>query len=322
MNNKIPPILFIVFNRLDTTQQVFQVFKEVKPPRLFIAADGPRYGKEGEAERCEAVRKYVLENIDWECDVKTLFQEKNLGCGKGVSTAISWFFSQVEEGIILEDDCMPHPDFFEYCHELLDKYRNDESVAIISGDNFQDGKIWGDGSYYFTKYTNIWGWATWRRYWDKYHLDLNEYDKEEIEKKIDERIKTKRERDFWKSLFETMRVAPIDTWDYQMNFCAWNNNMRSIVPNVNLIKNVGFGEDATHTLNTNAKESSIATKSILPLIHPKKDKIYDKAEAYFFNTYAWPSSPFSRLVEKIYKIVPSSLVSTYRKIKHQVVSNK
>ena len=322
-NDKIPPVLFVIFNRLDTTQQVFQIFKEVKPARLFIAADGPRIDKEGEAEKCDAVRKYVLDNIDWDCDVKTLFQEKNLGCGTGVATAISWFFEHVEAGIILEDDCLPHPDFFEYCYDLLEKYHDDENIAIISGDNFQDGKKWGDGSYYFTKYTNIWGWATWRRMWNKYQFDVNAYDKDLMNKKINERIKTKREQNFWKSLFENLATTRrTDVWDYQMNFCSWYNNMRSIVPNVNLIKNVGFGEDATHTLNMDAKESSIATKSILPLVHPTKDKIYDKAEAYFFNTYAWPSSSFSRFVGRIYKVVPSSLISTYRKVKHWIVSNK
>ena len=316
---KIPPILFIVFNRLDTAQQVFQVFKNVKPPQLFIAADGARTNKEGETERCEVVRKYVLDNIDWECDVKTLFQEKNLGCGEGVAAAISWFFSHVEEGIILEDDCVPHPDFFEYCHELLEKYRNNDNIAIVSGDNFQDGKKWGDGSYYFTKYTNIWGWATWRRYWNIYHFDLNKYDKDLMYKKIDERIKAKRERIFWKVLFDNMKADPADTWDYQMNFCCWYNDMCSIVPNVNLIKNVGFGEDATHTLNVNAKESSKETSPILPLTHPQKNKGYNKAEKYFFNTYANPSSSFSRFVERIYKIAPQSLILMYRKIKQVIV---
>ena len=319
MSNKIPPILFIVFNRLDTTKQVVKVFKEVKPPRLFIAADGGRANKEGEAERCEAVRKYILENIDWDCDVKTLFQEQNLGCGKGVTTAISWFFSHVEEGIILEDDCVPHPDFFEYCHELLEKYRNDENIAIISGDNFQDGKKMGDGSYYFTKYANIWGWATWRRYWNKYHLDLNTYDKEVIYKKIDKRIKTKRERVFWKSLFETMRVAPIDTWDYQMAFCSWHNDMYSIVPNVNLIRNVGFGEDATHTLGANAREAFFTTNPILPLIHPTGNEIQDKADTYYFDNFCYPSSRFSRFVQKLHKIVPARIISTYRAIKKRLL---
>jgi hypothetical protein len=198
----------------------------------------------------------------------------------------------------------------------LEKYRDNENIAIISGDNFQRGKQRGDGSYYFTKYTNIWGWATWRRTWNKYQFDLSALDKDLMWKKMDETLKTKREKIFWKSLFEIMSSKKIDTWDYQMNFSSWYNNMYSIVPNVNLIQNVGFGEDATHTLNTQAKEAFIETSSILPLIHPTENIINDKADIYFFNNYAHPSSTFSRFVERIYRIVPPSFISTYRKLKH------
>ena len=148
MNNKVlvapeplkSPVLFLVFNRPDTTRRVLEAIRQAQPSQLFIAADGPREGKSGEAEKCADVRRIVNEGIDWDCEVKTLFRDKNLGCKVAVSRAIDWFFEHVEEGIILEDDCLPHPTFFRFCEELLNKYRDDERIGQISGDNFQFGK--------------------------------------------------------------------------------------------------------------------------------------------------------------------------------------
>jgi hypothetical protein len=299
---------------------VFQAIREAKPARLFIAADGARVDREGEAEKCEAVRKCVLENIDWDCEVKTLLREKNLGCGRGPATAISWFFSHVEEGIILEDDCLPHPDFFEYCYELLEKYRNNKNIAIISGDNFQDGKKYGDGSYYFTQYNNIWGWATWRRVWETYQFDVNLLDKKLMFKKINKKLKTVRERDLWKSVFKEFAYKERDIWDYQLNFHTWYHDMYSISPNVNLIKNIGFGENATHTLKEKAREVFFETGTILPLTHPEKMRIYDEADIYFFDNFCTPSSPLSRFVRKIYSIIPHVIIDKYRNLKKVIFS--
>jgi len=147
------PILFIIFNRLETTKQAFEAIRAAQPTHLFVAADGARTDRVGEAELCREVREYVLNSIDWECEVKTLFRDENLGCGLGPATAISWLFEQVEEGIILEDDCLPHSDFFGYCTELLERYRNNDRIAVIGGNNFQDGKVYGKASYYFSNYS-------------------------------------------------------------------------------------------------------------------------------------------------------------------------
>jgi hypothetical protein len=156
------PILFIIFNRPESTSEVFDVIKKHKPHNLFLAADGPRGSKEGEANLCELTRKLVLENIDWDCNLTTLFRDENLGCKVAVSTAITWFFNNVEQGIILEDDCVPSTTFFSFCEAMLNKYRNDESVMHIGGTNFLDDKIAIHDSYYFSKMVHIWGWATWR----------------------------------------------------------------------------------------------------------------------------------------------------------------
>jgi hypothetical protein len=304
MENNNTPILFIIYRRLSTTQRVFQAIREAKPACLFIAANGPSADNDKEAKKCEEVRKYVLDNIDWDCEVKTLFREENLCCGKSISSAITWFFNQVEEGIILEDDCVPHPDFFEYCKELLDKYRDNENIAIISGDNFQDGKKQERDSYYFTKHNYMWGWATWRRVWKDYQYDLNLLDKDIMWKRLDDTFKSKPERRYWKSLFEKVANWEIDTWDYQLSFHIWYNQMFSIAPNVNLIQNIGFGEEAVHTSDPNSKAAFLKTESILPIIHPKKIKINNKFDNYVFNHYYCsqpPVSLFKRVIRKFFK---------------------
>jgi hypothetical protein len=285
MMNYQTAILLIIFNKKEETKRVFETLRQQKPTQLFIAADGARIEIKGEIEKCENIRSWVLEHIDWVCDVKTLFQENNLGCGLAPATAISWFFEHVEEGIILEDDCIPHSDFFAYCEELLQKYKYDERIAVIGGDNFQDGIERGDASYYFSKYSYTWGWATWRRVWKDYQFDLNKLDKLTMWSKIDITFKTEHERSYWKSIFETIAVSHGEAWDYQLWFHVWYNGMFSIAPNKNLIKNIGFGTNATHTTDVNSKQAFLETTPILPLIHPEQIKIDEEADYYYFTNY-------------------------------------
>ena len=167
------PVLFLVFNRPDTTEKVFEAIRQAKPQKLFVAADGPRGNRLGEKEKCEQVRK-IATTVDWDCEVKTLFREKNLGCKFAVSSAIDWFFKNVEEGIVLEDDCLPSQSFFWFCQELLERYRNDERVMLIGGNN-RGVDFLKNHSYFFSKYVQIWGWATWRRSWEKYDSKIRKW---------------------------------------------------------------------------------------------------------------------------------------------------
>lgn len=168
------PVLFLVFNRPESTKRVFEQIRKGKPDQLFIAADGPRKDKVYEQELCRQTREILL--IDWDCDLKTLYREENLGCGKAVFSAIDWFFSHVSQGIILEDDCLPQADFFRFCDETLDKYVDNDQILEISGTNLQGGTVIGDGSYYFSRYGGIWGWATWSRAWNKYDFNMTGLD--------------------------------------------------------------------------------------------------------------------------------------------------
>ena len=158
------PVAFIIFNRPDTTERVFAEIANAKPPKLLVIGDGPRTGRPGEAEKVAATRA-IIQRVDWDCKVLTNFSEVNLGCKKRVSSGIDWVFEQVEEAIILEDDCLPDITFFRFCQEMLERYRGDQRIGMISGDNFQFGRRYGDDSYYFSKYVHIWGWATWRDRW-------------------------------------------------------------------------------------------------------------------------------------------------------------
>lgn len=318
-------ILFILFNKKEETKEVFNTIRHQKPLKLFIAADGARENKAGEREKCEYIRKWVLENIDWECEVKTLFQDKNLGCGLAPATAITWFFEHVEEGIILEDDCVPHPDFFGYCEELLQKYKDDKRVAVIGGDNFQNGKKRGNASYYFSKYSYTWGWATWRRVWKGYQFDLHKLDKTLMWLKIDAIFRTDIERNYWKSIFETISVSNDEAWDYQLWFHVWYNGMYSIAPNVNLVKNIGFGTNATHTHDADSKQAFLETQPILPLYHPIHSKINERADLYYFKNYWIGKSKqnlFSRFVSKIYAYLSPNTILKYRRFKKLLIRKK
>lgn len=288
-NSLQTPVLFLIFNRPETTKLVFEQIKLVKPAFLYIASDGPRIGNENEKKIVAETRLWVTENINWDCKVTTLFRKENLGCAKAVASAISWFFDNEEMGIILEDDCLPDESFFGYCEELLIKYQFDTRIMHITGSNLLSNcKRELDYSYYFSKYANVWGWASWKRAWAKYDLDIKKF--QEI-----------REKKYLKDYFsyypayvsrlkwysEVLNIQNdernFDTWDYQWCFTCSSNSGLSIVPRKNLIKNIGFGINATHTGFGNDFYKQDTAKIEKPLVHPpfilvdhQHDLVYEK----------------------------------------------
>lgn len=285
------PLLLLVFNRPDHTQKLIEALTLVKPKQIFIVADGPRKQVAGEAERCAEVRK-MMNNLPWECSVTTLFREENLGCAQSVGRGISWFFEQVEEGIILEDDCIPHPSFFTFCTELLERYRDDNSVVHIGGCNFQNGKKRGPADYYFSIYNHIWGWATWRKNWQHFEYDINPEGNTEMKAYV-------RSRTIWNYMqrqFELVMDGTLSSWGFRWTYACWKQRGLSIVPNVNLVKNIGFGEGATHTTSTNTPQASLQLNSIKsPLTHPKK-LVLNRWADWFTHRYIFePISLRSRL---------------------------
>ncbi|MDT3403946.1 nucleotide-diphospho-sugar transferase [Mucilaginibacter terrae] len=267
--NTLSPVLFIVFNRPDTTKIVFDAIAAVRPKALYIAADGPRQNKDGETEKCEQVRK-ITQQVTWPCKVETLYRTQNLGCKDAVSSAITWFFEQEEEGIILEDDCVPSADFFRFCDDLLAKYRDDTRVSIIGGTNLHNNQLLGNGSYYFSTMTIIWGWASWRRVWNKYDTNLSCYELPEAERQLEKVLDNQYILQNWTEIFSKLKAGEIDTWDYQFAIINYFENMVSILPNYNLISNIGHGAGATHTLNPDNAYSKIPYQQLpLKIIHPK-----------------------------------------------------
>ena len=293
------PILFLIFNRPDLTSIVFQEIRKQKPRYLFIAADGPRNNMSGENEKCESARKIVVENIDWDCKVKTLFRDKNLGCGIAVSEAISWFFENVEEGIILEDDCLPNKSFFSFCSELLDRYRNDNRIMHISGNNFQNGEWRGKGSYYFSQFPHIWGWATWKRAWSKYDLSLKNFPDFEKDKMIFKIVPNKILAEFWLNIFRFGFSKAVDTWDYAWFFTFFSNNGYAILPNLNLVSNIGFREDATHTHHKDSKNENLPVYKLKDLVHPKISLNVDADKFTYYYLYHNYQSITDRIKRKI-----------------------
>ncbi len=275
------PVLFLIFNRPDTSKIVFEAIRKEKPKRLYVAADGPRNGNENDLLNCIQTRAVV--NVDWDCEVKLLYREQNLGCKHAVSEAITWFFEQEEQGIILEDDCLPHPSFFPYCEELLNYYKNNEQIMLISGDNFQNGKVRGDASYYFSRYNHIWGWASWRRAWEHYDVKMETFPEMKKQNFLNPIFNDKKTQKYWMNYFEKTYQNKINTWDYQWTFCIFKQNGISILPNLNLISNIGFGNKSTHTAKGSKRISNLPTSEIVfPIVHPSKIKIDTIADAYTF----------------------------------------
>ncbi len=299
------PVSFLVFNRPETTSRVFEEIRRVRPPKLLVVADGPRPDLLGEAEKCDAVRA-IIEQVDWPCEVLKNYSDTNLGCKRRVSSGLDWVFEQVPEAIILEDDCLPNPSFFRFCEELLEKYRDDERVMQIGGCNFQDGIKRGDGSYYFSIYSHIWGWASWRRAWKYYDVSISSWRKTIHEKFLYALFTDKKTVKYWEEILDRVQRGEIDTWDYQWVFTVWSHNGLAILPQRNLISNIGFSEEGTHVKDAHSKLSKMQTFEINSITHPEKVSRAYNADFYTTkNHYLPPSPPFLpiRIINKIKKML-------------------
>ncbi len=268
--NKKPfdvPILFLIFNRLDVSEKVFNEIKKISPKKLFVVADGPRKDNLTDKFKCQQTRD-LIKRVDWDCEVKTLFREQNLGCRMSLKSGITWFFEHVEEGIILEDDTVPEQSFFLYCQEMLERYRYDERIGLISGNNYYSGKKRNDYSYYFSLYAHIWGWATWRRVWKKYDNVMNTWPEIRDNNWLHDVFRHEGVENFFTDIFEKVYRGEVNAWSYQLQLVDFTNNYLVIHPNKNLVANIGFGEDSTHTKGT-PKSEYLHTKPIeFPLLHP------------------------------------------------------
>lgn len=245
------PVLFLTFNRIETTKLVFNEIRKAQPPRLYLASDGPRLDIKGEKNKVIEIRNYIEKNLDWDCELHTLFNESNMGCKKSVSNAVNWFFDSEEMGIVLEDDCLPSNSFFRYCEELLLRYKDDQRIFLITGYNKQNSWKPEQNDYFFSNLGGIWGWASWRRAWNHYDVDIQDINKfisqDGFTKSLGKSL-GKLKQDM---IYNNVIRDNVDTWAMQWGYARHKNNALTCIPALSLIKNIGFGENATHTHGEN-----------------------------------------------------------------------
>jgi hypothetical protein len=262
------PIVFMVFNRPELTRRVFRRIAEVKPLHLLVIADGPRSDRPGESELCEQVRA-ILTQVDWPCTVQTNFSPTNLGCRNRIITGLNWAFEQVEQAIILEDDILPDLSFFPFCEEMLARYADDHRISMIGGFNALEEALDTKDSYYYSHLSHIWGWATWRRSWARYDEHLTHWSEIKAADLLRNVFPQPDRIRFWTRIFDQMHngTGP-NTWDFQWVYSNLINNALSVTPRINLVENIGFGPDATHTVDAAHAPSSKKGALAFPLHHP------------------------------------------------------
>jgi hypothetical protein len=284
------PVAFFIFNRPLHTRRSFHAIREQRPRRLFIVADGPRPGRTDDASRIRAAREVVAE-VDWPCEVQRLFSDHNMGCKRRVSTGLDWVFSQVDRAIVLEDDCVASTEFFAFCEALLERYAEDERVWLINGNSFQPEHRRANAAYYFSRYAGPWGWATWARAWRNYDGDLTFLPAWQDSVAWNARFAARAERTLWARVFRNVRNGRLDSWAYAWTACVHYANALAATPNANLVKNIGFDEQATHT---HTVKHIYETTRLGELTHPNVVAADVEADRYLFHRFFAGEASFTR----------------------------
>ena len=295
----VTPIAFIIFNRPEFTRKVFNAIRVAQPQQLFVIADGPRLDRPDDLDKCVATRA-ILDEVDWDCKVFKNYADRNLGCGLRPASGIDWVFKHVETAIVLEDDCLPDPTFFPYCTELLARYQDDRRIFHISGNNFQFGQQRGESSYFYSRYTHHWGWATWRRAWQYFDYDLTKWPDLRATDWLEHLLDTPEAIDYWQQIFDGVYHGDKShIWDYQWTFACWVAGGLCITPQVDLVSNIGFTVEGTHTIRQNQFANLPVSSMQFPLIHPP-EIIRDLAADMFVQSSKFNLDLWSRLKRKIY----------------------
>ncbi|WPJ97374.1 hypothetical protein SH580_06585 [Coraliomargarita algicola] len=304
------PTLIIIFNRPQKTRTLIDALRPVRPNRIYVAADGPRPDREGEAALCEETRA-IIDTIDWPCEIFKDYSKENMGCGPRPATAISWVFEHEESAIILEDDCIPDPSLFPYCSELLEKYKSDSQIMQICGTNHIDN-LQIEESYFYTHYISCWGWATWRRAWQHFDYDMTDCKEEPVTELLQGIFNDIPSIKFWKNTLLKTQEGDDSVWDYRWQYAVWKKQGLCIIPRVNLVSNIGFGLDSTHTFDIKNPDNSKKINTIKqPLIHPaskSQNLTYNSERQKSFNE----RSLWKHLKKQLKKIIPAQVIKRYQ----------
>jgi hypothetical protein len=285
------PVALLVFNRPEATRLVVAEILRAHPPKVLVFGDGARPGRPEDC-RLVAETRAVIQEAQWECEVLTNYSEVNLGTRYRPASGLDWVFANVEEAIFLEDDCLPHSSFFRFCDELLERYRDDERIMMVSGDNFMKGRKLSPYSYLFCRYVGIWGWATWRRAWQHYDVDLRLWKTLRETSFLDDFLGNEAEARLWRHYFDNILTGESRTWDHQWQFACWLHHGLSIMPASNLVSNIGFGATAQHYKEFNPKLANIPTFEIgSPLRHPPTIIRTPEADDFVFRELLEPPPP-------------------------------
>lgn len=266
------PVVLIIFRRPDLTARVVEALARVRPRTLLVVADGPRPGRPDDIDACQSARA-VIDTVDWPCDIVRQYSSVNLGCGHRPASGITWALEQVDRAIILEDDCVPHPTFFRFCEEMLDRYADDERVMHVAGSNLARAPLDTPYSYLFSLHNIGWGWATWRRAWRYFDPTVRMWEELRQTSWLPGLVRDPRGVRHWTEQFDRAyeRRGDVSYWDYQWTFACWANSGLSIVPRTNLVSNVGCGPDGTHTLwDADPAGNVPVAEMAFPLTHPPR----------------------------------------------------
>lgn len=292
------PVLLVTFNRPDTTKSVFEKLKELRPPKIYIYSDAPRIGNSLDQIRVEETRA-IFKEINWDCEVYTSYQVKNLGCGRGVSHAINWVFEQEEMAIILEDDCVPHLSFFTFCQEMLLKYKEEERIMHIAGTRWNEEYNINDVDFFFSKIGHVWGWATWKRAWMKYDFQMHTWEGYKANGISNKLFNNRKIAKYWDGAFEYVyQQEEKHTWDYQWQFMLFANNGLAIVPKVNLISNIGIS--GVHASNSSSPSLFRKTDEwVNNNKAPERIKPYTNYDEYHMLNHFMVKYPLSKRIKRV-----------------------
>lgn len=286
------PVLLLIYNRPEYTKKSIANLRKIKPKKIYIFCDGPK--NEQDKHLCLKTIDET-QKIDWKCTIKRKFLKKNLGCKDGVSLGISWFFKTNSKGIILEDDCIPNKSFFQFCEKMFHFYNNSKIVGCITGDNFLSSKFKFKDGYYFSKYANCWGWATWKRSWNLYKKNINFWPNYKKSKSWKDNFLTNYERKYWNLIFDECYKGKLDSWAYSWTLCLWKNRLLTVTPSKNLVKNIGLSTSRKKLFTLSSTAYKTENLNIKKIKFNNNLKIDQKADSFVFDkhfkgkikTYFW-----------------------------------